>query len=514
MNESFRSRLARLRREDSSASTDAALTSSAAEVAAEDSEVSVSPARGEVPEPGNEAGTPAATEKRELPTWLRQRLSRERSSEQPRHGSAAATAAKRSAQQHDFDAERLHPVSVGPPQSLEARQRAEGMVLGRSNPCAQHYLHGDWRLHEVQHADPNDFVLLTGDSALHEFDLKRAVYLDTETTGLSGGAGVYVYMVGLGTFGEPRLGASASDADASDAGFNVWQSFLPDPGSEKAMLAEVADRIGSASGVVSFFGKSFDRHRLEDKMRIHGIEPPFADLPHLDLYHPLAKLTQGRYVDGRLATMESELVGLRRESDLPGALAPAAWFDYLADRAHRLEGVFQHNLDDVLSLVTLSAWLGRVRSGKRFDGSELSGPMGTRAAAIARALCTRGDRESAISYFDRALSDTDATRAESRKIAWDRAECLRLDGQTQAATEALRVVLNGGQDIVAIQAGISLAKMLEHGSKEVAAALAVCEQAAGVAAGFTKTGLPARLCQDLERRSARLRKRLERSEGG
>ena len=38
---------------------------------------------------------------------------------------------------------------------------------------------------------------------------------------------------------------------------------------------------------------------------------------------------------------------------------PAAWFDYLHGRPHRLEGVFQHNLDDVKSLVTLLAHVGR-----------------------------------------------------------------------------------------------------------------------------------------------------------
>jgi uncharacterized protein YprB with RNaseH-like and TPR domain len=143
--------------------------------------------------------------------------------------------------------------------------------------------------------------------------------------------------------------------------FEIWQGFLPSPAEEAALLAETARRIRAASYVVSFFGKSFDRHRLEDKMRLYGIAPPFADKPHLDLYWPLRRLNKGRFADCRLRTLERELAGVTREDDLPGSFAPAAWFDYLGQRAHRLEGVFQHNLDDVKSLAVLLHALSRAQ---------------------------------------------------------------------------------------------------------------------------------------------------------
>jgi uncharacterized protein YprB with RNaseH-like and TPR domain len=171
------------------------------------------------------------------------------------------------------------------------------------------------------------------------------VFFDTETTGLSGGAGTYVFLVGLGRFTAGR--------------FELWQGFLPHPADEKALLEEVAERIAGASAILSFFGKSFDRHRLEDKMRLHGVAPPFAECIHLDLYHPLRRAHRGRFENCKLKTLERELVGVQRGDDLPGSFAPAAWFDFLNRRPHRLEGVFRHNADDVLSLVTLATHLGR-----------------------------------------------------------------------------------------------------------------------------------------------------------
>src|SRR5690606_37563034 len=133
-------------------------------------------------------------------------------------------------------------------------------------------------------------------------------------------------MVGLGWF--------------EGASFVLWQGFLRSPAEEHALLAATAELVGDRSALVSFFGKSFDRHRLEDKMRLFGVPAPFAGLPHLDLYHPLRRLYGAACRDGRLATMESTLCGHAREHDLPGSRAPEAWFDFLAGRPHRLEGVF------------------------------------------------------------------------------------------------------------------------------------------------------------------------------
>ena len=94
-------------------------------------------------------------------------------------------------------------------------------------------------------------------------------------------------------------------------------------------------------------------------MRLHGVAPPFEQSIHCDLYYPLRRAHRGKFENCRLKTLERELTHVQRGDDLPGSFAPAAWFDFLGKRPHRLEGVFRHNADDVLSLVALAAHLAR-----------------------------------------------------------------------------------------------------------------------------------------------------------
>lgn len=399
------------------------------------------------------------------PVWLKQRLARRREEAAP-----PATSV---------------PTGAGEPADLVV----DGGVCARETlrPAADR--HGGFELREVDAVDASSFTLLTGDAALDGLDPRSAVYLDTETTGLSGGAGTYVYMVGLGAF----------DGDV----FRVWQGFLRGPEEEATLLAACADRIDAAEAVISFFGKSFDRHRLEDKMRAHGVAPPFAR-PHLDLYHPLARLTRGRLPDGRLGTLENALCGVERADDLPGALAPAAWFDYLAGRPHRLEGVFRHNLDDVLSLVTLTAHLGRVQAEARAGGAELAGCGAARARALGRAWLERGDREAALPWLDLALERAAEVGLELRDVELERAEALRLLGRLDDAAEAYVGLVARADDAHAVEGLVGWAKLLEHGRRDREGARLCCGRALELLECVPSERRRARLRADLERRLARL----------
>jgi hypothetical protein len=333
-----------------------------------------------------------------LPAWLRERFAaRER-------GDASVVPA----------AER----SFGPPADLADEASERGSFAARSRTYADAHLHGDWQLGEVRAARGAELAWLARDPALAALAPESCVYLDIETTGLTGGAGTIPFLIALGTF--------------EGCEFRLWQAFLRDPSEEAAALATVAARIRAASGVVSFFGKSFDRHRLEDKMRLHRIAPPFADKPHLDLYHPLRRLYGGAYRDGRLATFEGELCGVAREHDLPGSLAPAAWFDFLAERPHRLEAVFRHNELDVLSLVTLAAHLSRSREEKRADGTPLRGAGRARARALALLHAARREHGAALDWLEQALVRAGSAEGE---LWFLHAETLRKAGERARALE-------------------------------------------------------------------------------
>lgn len=304
----------------------------------------------DAPRPGGELRAPSAYGAR---TAELERILRERAA---RRASSAGASSTRSA-----------AASAAPPAELFEAHNEHGSFAARERVFALDHRHGDYALREIESAEAHTLALLAREPGLAALDPRRALYLDIETSGLAGGAGSYAFLVAL--------------ARIEPAGVRLWQGFLREPGEERALLAEVAQRIARAGALVSFFGKSFDRHRLEDKMRLHGLAPPFASALHLDLYWPCRRLYGASLPDGRLATMERALCGLARVQDLPGSLAPAAWFDFLAGRGHRLEAVFRHNEDDVLSLLTLAAHLGRVHVGQRACGTALTGDAATRAQA-------------------------------------------------------------------------------------------------------------------------------------
>jgi len=306
-------------------------------------------------EPGSEhaeSRLPSSpSQPRELPEWLRARLGK--------HGSDAGSTP-------------CVASSTGAPRELIAFEGARGAACARVTRFALDHRHGEVELRCALRARASDLALIGIERRLAGLSLERALYLDIETTGLAGGAGTKAFLVGIGRF------------DA--AGFELWQGFLREPEDEAALLDECARRVAEAGALVSFFGKSFDRHRLEDKMRVHGIAPPFERCLHLDLYHPCRRLFGAELSNGRLATMERSIAGVARAHDLPGAFAPAAWYDYLAGRSHRLEEVFEHNRDDILSLVVIASALADLA---RADDRAAVPPA--RALALARCAERVGD---------------------------------------------------------------------------------------------------------------------------
>jgi len=419
-----------------------------------------------------------------------------------------------------------HQKVSGMPADLVEDRGERGPFVARVIDLPAGHRHGHFGLDEVDAAE--DLAWLARDPALGDLDPRTAVYLDIETTGLSGGAGTWPFMVALGAFEGDR--------------FVLWQGFMRGPHEEEALLAEVARRVRGSSGVVSFFGKSFDRHRLEDKMRLHKIDPGFADRPHLDLYHPLNRLYTRRsgwdrvargaaappgagLSNGRLGTMERGLIGLPRKDDLSGAHAPEAWFAFLDQRPHLLEEVFRHNALDVWSLVALVAHLGRTRSETRADGQPLGGPPLARALGLAALARDHADRHAERAYLELAQERLAAhpvkgflgAQAEGERlpgqvpaelVLWH-ADALRLSGAPAEALERY-VELENRRALpprVLARCAAERAKLLENHIKDPAAALKACE----IARAACVQGLASpRFRAELNKRAARLASKLAR----
>lgn len=212
-------------------------------------------------------------------------------------------------------------------------------------------------------------------------DFLEAAFIDTETTGLGAGAGVYAFMVGVGTF-EPLPAATQPD----DPGFRftVRQFFMRNPAEEGALLLALADLLSRFEMTVTFNGRTFDLPLLRTRYRqnrwalpldhesISLLEP---ERPHLDLLHPSRRLWRRRLQSCRLINLEEKVLGLQRSTaDVPGHLIPQLYAEYARHgNAAEMNRVFYHNREDIVSMLFLAERLARVHATApdRLDDNDL-----------------------------------------------------------------------------------------------------------------------------------------------
>ena len=201
--------------------------------------------------------------------------------------------------------------------------------------------HGDVPLSRFRTLSDATVEVLTADAELEAFDLREAVFLDTETTGLAGGAGTAAFLIGVGYVEGDR--------------FRVRQYFMRDYHEEAALLHALAEDLSRFTRIVTFNGKMFDLPLLEARYRLNRSRFPLSGVPHFDLLHPARRLWKARLESCRLQSLEAQLIGLRRSSDIAGELIPQVYFDWVRRRdARALVKVFRHNRDDIVSLAALS----------------------------------------------------------------------------------------------------------------------------------------------------------------
>jgi tetratricopeptide (TPR) repeat protein len=210
--------------------------------------------------------------------------------------------------------------------------------------------------------------------------------LDTETTGLATAAGTLAFLVGLGWWEGSR--------------FRQVQLLLPDHADEPALLGELARHIPPAGWLVTYNGRGFDWPLLVARYRMAGSNPPLHS-GHLDLLPLVRRVFRHRMTDARLASVEYELLGLRRHADVAGWEIPSRYLDYLRfGKPGPLVDVVRHNDEDVRSLARL---LVHVDRGYADEARWPEAPPGD-LAGLARAFAREGRHESALGCIDAALT--------------------------------------------------------------------------------------------------------------
>ncbi len=204
--------------------------------------------------------------------------------------------------------------------------------------------HGHRNIREAYDFDMTAAGMLANNPVLGNYVSSDALFLDTETTGLSGGTGTMAFLIGLGWFEEGH--------------FEVHQILARDFGEEKAALSYLREIASRKKFLVTFNGKAFDINLLSTRFILNRMPGCLAELPHLDLLHPSRRILGHRLENCRLATLEEEILGVRREGDIPGWEIPQRYFEWLRRRDPRLlSGIFEHNRLDVISMATLTAHL-------------------------------------------------------------------------------------------------------------------------------------------------------------
>jgi uncharacterized protein YprB with RNaseH-like and TPR domain len=236
------------------------------------------------------------------------------------------------------------------------------------------YCHGQESVASVLSCNEVNIGTFEINEADQPLDIREAVFVDAETTGLSAAAGTVAFLLGVGY--------------VRDESFKVHQFFLPDYPDEPAMLDAVSDLVEDRSCVCTFNGKCFDLPLLETRYILHRRRTPFADMTRIDLLHSSRRFWRGRFADNTLQTLERELLGLYRYHDTPGYMIPQLYFDFLKHgESQPLEGVLLHNRLDIVSLL----FLLRVTQKYLDDAQAFDYYSPEEAFLISKYLLRRGD---------------------------------------------------------------------------------------------------------------------------
>lgn len=324
--------------------------------------------------------------------------------------------------------------------SLEARiadlRRIQGPVAVRPRPARVDRAGelANWFGARLELADDGATVVversveLRPDEADVLAQLPDAAYFDTETTGLSTGAGTVPFLAGLGRLRGHML--------------VVRQLLLPDYPHERALLRRLCAELAGPR-LVTYNGRGFDLPLLVTRLTVHGFFAELAQLParHDDLL-PIARRLWRRPLGGaRLADVEAGVLGVRCSGDCPSAEVPMRYFGYLSGGSPEpLAAVLDHNLQDIVSLARLEAAVLLLARGGWREAPVLD------RRGFALELLRAGQTDVAAEVLEHALSVADrseghllrrlAARLLIARGAIERAEALWQQGTRVASVDA------------------------------------------------------------------------------
>ena len=356
-------------------------------------------------------------------------------------------------------------IDESPPEHYSAEKSLDGEVL--ENPFGKYFLHERFYSGEARHGCyeighlaemPGAWLEGISNKEIPAHDPRRWAFLDTETTGLAGGAATCAFLIGIGTI--------------EDGGFRVRLFFMRDYDEEPAMLYAVAEFLQWYDVLVTYNGKSYDAPLIDTRYKLKRQKNPLERMHHLDLLHGARRLWKLRMENCRLMHLEEEVLGFFREGDLSGELIPYYYFEYLRTRqSFKLVPMFHHNVMDIVTLACLSGIVLPVFAAP--DDASL--PHGEDLLGIARWLRRLGEHERALGIYRRSI-EAGLLDTELFAARWESAMIEKKLGNHDSKIEILDDLTQVENDFQ-VAAYEELAKHFEHRERNYSRAAALTSQA-------------------------------------
>lgn len=313
------------------------------------------------------------------------------------------------------------------------------------------------------------------------------LFLDTETTGLSGGAGTLVFMVGLGFF----------QAD----GFHLVQLFLKMPSDATAFLNKLETIAGPFKAISTYNGKAFDVPVLNSQCILNHIRPFLKSKYHFDLLPLARRLWSNRLPNRSLKDIEAQILGVGRSSEeIPGWMIPEMYADFLRNGDSRpMAGVFYHNEMDILSLAALFTYAARLM----INPNELADIPLVDVFSVARLFEDLGESERSYALYNHCyLNRIDADFYP--KVINHLALHHRRRDEWEQAVEFWKI----GAAMDDVYACIELAKYFEHITRDFQSALEWTQKAGKLGGQYFRYNQSE---EQIQHRQARLESKISSS---